>query len=70
MPPMKSDREVWRMARTLVEWYGPRAASIAAKQASELLRRNDMPGHRSWMRVFTAISEFQRAERRPGEGVS
>lgn len=67
---MKTENEVWRMARTLVDWYGPDAAAIAAKQANALLVQNDLPGHRSWMRVFTAISEFQRVERLPGEGVS
>jgi len=70
MPGMNSDREVWRMANILVQWYGQHAATIAMKHANTLLKSNDIKGHRAWMRVFNAISELLRTERRPGEALS
>jgi hypothetical protein len=67
---MVEETDIWRTANRLLAEYGEKAPVIAAQRAQALLARGDMDHHRMWRRVFRAIEELRRVDRRRGEKVN
>ena len=56
----KSD--ILRVAATLLEEHGERAADIAGERARSLIRLGNTQGASSWLKVIAAIEELSRVK--------
>jgi hypothetical protein len=57
---MVSERDVWVMAKILVDEHGADAAIQAAMRADEMLERGDVDGQVLWKRIVRAVEELMR----------
>jgi hypothetical protein len=53
------DREIVGCALHVMDRYGDAAWFHAAQRADELLDRNDLAGHGTWLRILARIEELQ-----------
>jgi hypothetical protein len=67
---MTYDREIYRMANTLLQKYGAQAPLIAAKGADAEKENGDVVAELVWTAVLHAMLEWVRTERKPGERVN
>ena len=64
---MISDTEIWRSAILLIDQYGADAGFVAAWSADAMLARRNLIGRAVWRRIFNAIEELRRTERKAAE---
>lgn len=63
---MKSEHEIWKSAKHVVEQHGEQATAFAEARAQALLAKGDDDGWMTWTRIGAAILELQgRSERDP-----
>jgi len=63
---MKSDPDIFRAAKLVIDQRGEEAAMFAAGRADQLLVDGDIDGALVWRGILVAIEELQRG-RREGE---
>ena len=56
---MKSEHEIWKSAKHVVEQHGDQATAFAEARAQALLDKGDDEGWVLWMRIAAAILEIQ-----------
>ena len=57
---MKSELDIWRSAKLMVEQHGAEAAAAAEARAQAYLDKADDSNWVLWMRIAAAILELQR----------
>lgn len=61
---MKSEHEIWKSAKHVVEQHGEQAGAFAEARAQALLNKGDDDGWMTWTRIGAAILEMQEKQRR------
>jgi len=66
---VRSDRDIHRAAKLLIDQHGADSGLRAAERADQLLDAGDMIGAATWRRILKAIEELGRG-RREGDAVN
>lgn len=67
---MIADFDIWQSANLLIEQYGKDAAFMAAWSADAMLDKGNVNACRLWRRIFNAIEELERTERKTAEALN
>jgi hypothetical protein len=61
------DIDLWRAAALVLKEHGTNASNYAMQRALDLKEEGDANGEAAWLRIFDAIWELQRSQRRAAE---
>jgi hypothetical protein len=65
-----TDKDVWRVAKHVIEEHGEAAPIVATLCADDFLASGKLAAHRVWKSVVKAVGELQRAIPHDGERVN
>jgi phage-related minor tail protein len=64
------DKDVWRVAKHVIEEHGAAAPAVAAEYAKGFRAAGKVTAQKAWTRIGKAVAEMQRATPRNGEAVN
>ncbi len=65
-----TDKDVWRVAKHVIEEHGAAAPTVAAEYAKGFRAAGKDGAHKAWTRIGKAVREMQRATPHHGEAVN